>query len=154
MSRAQTLIANSYPSDVPLGQAYDAAVKSAQQAVKVAPDLAASQLALGFVLFNGRLDVVGAEKPFAEAYRLGKGDADVLQAYASYAARVGEFDSAREAVGHALRLDPLNPVAKRSEAVILLAAGDTSGQRLQPTRRLNSIPTYVSCTAFWATSPT
>lgn len=129
LSRVQTLIANSYPSDVPLGQAYDDAVRSAERAVAVAPDLAASQVALGFVLFNGRLDVAGARKPFAEAYRLGKGDSDVLQAYASYAARVGEFDNAREAIGHALRLDPLNAVAKRSEAVILSAAGDAAGAK-------------------------
>ncbi|MFN6934828.1 MAG: TIR domain-containing protein, partial [Tsuneonella sp.] len=129
LSRVQTLIANSYPSDKPLGQAYDDAVKSAQRAVSVAPDLAASQLALGFVMFNGRLDVAAAEQPFAEANRLGQGDADILQAYASYAARVGKFDEAKAAIGRALRLDPINAVARRSEAVILFAAGDLEGSR-------------------------
>lgn len=124
LARVQTLIANSYPTDRPLSEAYGEAIASANKAVEVAPRLARSHAALGFVLLNGRLDAAAAEGPFREAYRLGSGDADILLSYATFAARIGDFDEAREAIERARKLDPLNAVVRRSEALIHYAAGD------------------------------
>lgn len=129
LARTQTLIANSYPSEVPLAESYAEAVETAQRAVEVAPDLAAARAALGFVMFNGRLDATAAREPMLEAYRLGQGDSDILQLYGTYAARTGDFESAYEAIDRAIRLDPLNAVARRTQATIYSAAGDFAKAR-------------------------
>ncbi|WP_338240916.1 TIR domain-containing protein [Aurantiacibacter hainanensis] len=129
LSRTQTLIANSYPSEAPLTQSYAEAVETARRAVEVAPDLAAARAALGFVLFNGRLDATAAQEPMMEAYRLGQGDADILQLYATYAARTGDFESAQQAIERAIRLDPLNAVARRTQATIYASTGDFAKAR-------------------------
>ena len=129
LSRTQTLIASSYPSDVPLAQSYAVAVETARRAVETAPDLAAAQAALGFVLFNGRLDATSAREPMEEANRLGQNDADILQLYASYAARTGDFEAATKAIERAIRRDPLNAVALRTQADILATQGDFAKAR-------------------------
>lgn len=129
LSRTQTLIANSYPSDVPLSESYAEAVESARRAVEAAPDLAAARAALGFVMFNGRLNATAAHEPMLEAYRLGQGDADILQLYATYAARTGDFEDAHEAIDRAIRLDPLNAVARRTQATIYFTEGDFAKAR-------------------------
>lgn len=129
LARTQTLIANSYPSEVPLAESYAEAVETAQRAVEVAPDLAAARAALGFVMFNGRLDATAAREPMLEAYRLGQGDSDILQLYATYAARTGDFESAYEAIDRAIRLDPLNAVARRTQATIYFTEGDFAKAR-------------------------
>ena len=124
LARVQTVIANSYSSGEDLAGAYSIAVESARKAVEVAPDLAESHAALGFVLLNGRLDAEAASGPFEEAYRLGKGDADILRLYATFAARTGDYSAARDAIARSIRLDPLNAVASRTAALIEYSAGD------------------------------
>lgn len=129
LSRTQTLIANSYPSGVPLAQSYAEAIATARRAVEAAPDLAAAQAALGFVLFNGRLDATAAREPMMAAYRLGQSDADILQLYATYAARTGDFDAAQAAISRAIELDPLNAVARRTQADIYATQGNFAKAR-------------------------
>ncbi|MEP6785938.1 MAG: TIR domain-containing protein [Sphingomonadales bacterium] len=120
-SRTLTAIANQYTEGKLLRPLYDEAIAEAERAVKLAPDFADAQSALGYTLFTGRLDVRGARQPYERSLALGEGDADVLIRYAFYGARTGQFDSARKAVDRAISLDPLNPRAFRSLAAVLYA---------------------------------
>lgn len=117
-SRVLTVIANSYASGGELGQYYDRAVESARLAIASAPLLAEGHSALGFVLFNGRLDVNAAFDPYQKAHELGYGNADILSAYSNFMSRIGKFPEARRAIQRAKKLDPLNPSVFRNAGVI------------------------------------
>lgn len=120
-SRTLTAIANQYTKADKLRSLYDEAIAEAERAVKLAPDFADAQSALGYTLFTGRLDVRGSRKPYERSLSLGSGDADVLTRYAFYGARTGQFAAARKAVDRAITLDPLNPRAFRTLAAVLYA---------------------------------
>lgn len=122
-SRSVTTIANSYAAAQDLRALYSDAIQSARRAVALAPDLAEAHAALGYVLFNGRLDVKGAYQPYAKARALGAGSADILQGYATYMARIGAFAEARNAIAEAVALDPLNPATFRTQGMIEYVAG-------------------------------
>lgn len=117
-SRALTVIANNYSKGDQLRNFYAQSVAAAKKAVEIAPDLAEAHSALGFVLFNGMLQVRAANDPYRQSFELGFGNADILASYANYAARIGNFASAREAIARAKRLDPLNPSVFRNAGVI------------------------------------
>lgn len=117
-SRALTVIANNYSTGDQLRKYYAQSVAAAKKAVEIAPDLAEAHSALGFVLFNGMLQVKAASDPYRQSFDLGFGNADILASYANYAARTGSFASAREAIARAKRLDPLNPSVFRNAGVI------------------------------------
>ena len=121
-ARALAGIANQYVKGDRLRPMYDDAVAEARRAVKLAPDYADAQSALGYVLFYGRLDVRGAGAPFERSRSLGRGDADVLIRYAQYASRIGQFAAATTATDRIIALDPLNPRSYRTRAAALYAA--------------------------------
>ena len=122
-SRVLTFIANSYATGDQLRGLYDQAIAAARKATELAPDLAEAHSALGYVLFNGKLDVKGAYGPYRKSYDEGRGNADILQGYATYMARIGKFREAEAAINHAATLDPLNPYTFRTMALIQYAAG-------------------------------
>ena len=62
--------------------------------MQIAPALAEGQLALGFALFTGRLDVAGSRPYFDRAYELGGGNADIALLYALYCSRAGRAQEA------------------------------------------------------------
>jgi TolB-like protein/Tfp pilus assembly protein PilF len=114
-ARARALIAigNQFASGQAMRALYADGLQSAQKAVALAPDLAASQSSLGFARFTGRLDVRGAAAPYERARELGRGDADILSGFGAYAASAGMFDEAMTALNRAAVLDPLNPRVDR-----------------------------------------
>jgi TolB-like protein/tetratricopeptide (TPR) repeat protein len=107
-SRTLTVIANQYVQGAARRALYDEALAAAKRATDVAPQSADAWSALGFVLFNGRLDARGAVAPYDRSFDLGGGDADVLSRYALFCARIGRFDKARTAMARSAGLDPLN----------------------------------------------
>jgi tetratricopeptide (TPR) repeat protein len=121
-SRALTVIANSYASGDALKALYGKAIAAAKAAVELAPDLAEGHSALGFALFNGRLDVAAAKIPYGKSFELGFGNADILGAFANFAGRTGIFDEARKAISRAQKLDPLNAGVFRNAGSIEYAA--------------------------------
>jgi tetratricopeptide (TPR) repeat protein len=121
-SRALTVIANTYASGDALKALYDKAIAAAKGAVDLAPELAEGHAALGFALFNGRLDVAAAKVPYGKSFELGFGNADILAAFANFAGRTGMFDAARKAIGRAQKLDPLNAGVFRNAGSIEYAA--------------------------------
>lgn len=80
----------------------------AEQALKLAPDASASQLALGFSDYYGRGDYAGALKAFAAALALKPNDADALAAQGFVQRRQGHFDDSIASLQKAFALDPRN----------------------------------------------
>ena len=117
-SRALTVIANNYASGDQLKGQYDMAIDAARTAIKLAPDLAEAQSAHGFVLLNGRLDLKAAAVPYQKSFELGFGNADILSAFANFAARVGKIEEGRQAIARAQKLDPLNPAVFRNAGLV------------------------------------
>ena len=123
-ARARVLasIAAEYAKAGQLKPLYSSAFESAQRAVELAPGLADAHLALGYVMFSGQLNVKGARASYDRAYQLGRGNADIGLLYALYCSRAGRADEAREAIGRALLLDPLNARVHRAAGSIEYAA--------------------------------
>jgi TolB-like protein/Tfp pilus assembly protein PilF len=112
-SRTLTVLANQSRETAPRFAFYAGAVDSAKTAIRLSPDLADAHSALGFVLFNGKVDARSARAPYDRSFALGKGDADVLSRYALFCARTGRFEEARDVIAKATTLDPLNARAYR-----------------------------------------
>ncbi len=123
-SRALTVIANNYATGDQLGVYYQQSIDAAKQAIVASPTMAEGYAALGFVLFNGRLDAKAAKAPYQKSFELGFGNADILSSYANFAARTGLFDDARTAIARAQRLDPLNPLVFRNAGIVEYCARD------------------------------
>jgi TolB-like protein/Tfp pilus assembly protein PilF len=81
---------------------------NAEQALKLAPDLPAAQLALGYSDYYGRGDYAGALKAFAAALALRPNDAETLAAQGFVQRRQGSFDAAIDSLRKATTLDPRN----------------------------------------------
>ncbi|HEY0164531.1 MAG TPA: TIR domain-containing protein, partial [Sphingomicrobium sp.] len=124
LSRVLTSIAAGYAEAAELRPLYAAAVREAQQAITLAPNLAEAHLALGYARFAGFLDVRGAKPSYDRAYQLGAGNADIVLLYAVYTARARRFAAAKAAIERAVVLDPLNPRSHRAAGTIAYAARD------------------------------
>ena len=123
-SRTLTVIANNYAGRPEIPGYYSRAIAAARNSIQLAPNLAEGHSALGFVLFNGQLDAKGAAAPYERSYELGYGNAEILSAFATYAARVGRFDEGRVAIARAEQLDPLNATVFRNAGFLEYAARD------------------------------
>jgi TolB-like protein len=121
-SRTLATIASQYAKATELRGLYDAAIASAQRAVALAPRLADAQLAFGYALVVGRLDVRAARVPYDRAAALGAGDADILIQFAIYCSRTLRKNDAIKAAMRAISLDRLNPRAFRSAGLVQYAA--------------------------------
>ncbi|MFL6738446.1 MAG: TIR domain-containing protein [Sphingomicrobium sp.] len=121
-SRLLASIASTYASARDLKPLYNDAIAEARRAVELAPTMAEGQLALGYALFAGRLDVRGARPFYDKAYQYGRGNADILLLYALYSVRSRRFAQAREAIDRALMLDPINPRAHRAAGTVAYAS--------------------------------
>jgi TolB-like protein len=120
-ARELLVIANQYASAADTGALYDAAVSAARTAVALAPELADAQSTLGFVLFQGRLDVRGAREPYELSRTHGSGDATVMGRFALYCAYTGRGAEAVPAMRQAVGLDPLNALVHRAMGEVLYA---------------------------------
>jgi TolB-like protein/Flp pilus assembly protein TadD len=121
-SRSLVSFASEYAKADQLKGLYDGAIAAGQRAVAIAPTLAEAQLALGFAMFTGRLDLAGARPYFDRAYALGGGNADIALLYALYTSKAGRAQEAMAAVQRAVDLDPLNARAFRAKGSVLYAA--------------------------------
>jgi TolB-like protein/Tfp pilus assembly protein PilF len=81
---------------------------NAGQALKLAQNLPAAQLAIGYSDYWGRGDYAGALKAFAAALALRPNDADTLAAQGFVQRRQGSFDAAIDSLQKATILDPRN----------------------------------------------
>ena len=126
-----------------LRQLYDEAIAEAERSVELAPELAEGHVALGYALFAGRLDMRGARPSYDRAFRLGRGNADILLLYALFCARAGREAEAHSAIQRALALDPINARVHRAAGSIDYAARRYA-QALPPLRRALALNPQIS----------
>jgi tetratricopeptide (TPR) repeat protein len=122
LSRVLASLASQGAAAKQLKPLYSAAAKEAERAIGIAPNLAEGHLALGYAKFAGFLDVRGARPSYDKAYKLGRGNADIVLLCALYAVRARRFGEARDAIERALALDPLNPRTHRAAGTIAYAS--------------------------------
>jgi TolB-like protein/Flp pilus assembly protein TadD len=139
-ARSLTVVANQYGDEATKQRFTDAAVTAAKRAVYLAPSFADAQSTLALTLFQGKLDVKGARKPYDLSRKLGEGNASVMARFALYAAATGRFVEADEAMEKALVLDPLNPLVHRAAGTIQFAAGHYSDAILSIRKALSINP--------------
>lgn len=142
-SRALASIAANFGKADELKPLYAESVRAARRAVELAPNLADAQLALGYVLFSGQLDVKGARPAYDRAYRLGRGNADIVLLYALYCSRAGRAGDAHSAIQRALALDPINARVHRAAGSIAYAARSYD-EALPPLRRALALNPRIS----------
>lgn len=148
LSRVLAGIAAEHAQASELKSLYDGAIKEARRAIALAPTLAEGHLALGYALFAGRLDVRGARPSYDQAYRYGRGDADIVLLFALYTVRARRFAEARDAVDRALALDPLNPRTHRAAGTIAYASRRFADAIPQYARALDLNPKMSIAHAF------
>ncbi|HMI41827.1 MAG TPA: tetratricopeptide repeat protein, partial [Sphingomicrobium sp.] len=124
LSRVLASIASAYAPAAEIKPTYAVAIAEGRTAVGLAPDLAEGNLALGYAMFAGQLDMKGARRFYDLAYRYGRGSADILLLYALYIVRARRFAEAKAAIERAVALDPLNPRSHRAAGMIDFAARD------------------------------
>lgn len=122
LSRAYTVIANSYATAAQAKGFHGQAIDAARAAIRIAPKFADGYSALGFVLLNGELQPQAAAAQYQRSFELGYGNADILTSYASFASRTGRFADGRAAIARAQRLDPLNATVFRTAGLLELDA--------------------------------
>lgn len=123
-SRVLTYVTSAFSSGHAMKGAFATSVEAARTAVRLAPDMAEGYSALGFVLSNGQLDIKAAQEPYQRSYELGFGNADMLTAFADFAANVRRFEEGRNASARARELDPLNANVFRSAGYLEFSARD------------------------------
>lgn len=121
-ARSLTVIGNQYAEGTERRELFDNALAAAYLAVSLSPSNANAYSALGFVLFNGRLNAKAARAPYDKSWELGRGDADIVGRYALFCARIGRFDVARTAMARAAALDRLNARSFRWQGEIEYSA--------------------------------
>lgn len=144
-SRSLAAFAGEYAKGREIKPLYEQSIAAARRAVAAAPTLAEGQLALGFALYTGKLDIPAARPFYDRAYELGGGNADIALLYALYCSRAGRPRDAARAIERAVSLDPLNPRAHRAEGSVAYAARRYA-DALPPLRRaleLNPKMTYA-----------
>jgi TolB-like protein/Tfp pilus assembly protein PilF len=123
-TKAQLLLSlASYSPDIENVRRYkERSLQTAEDAVKVAPDLAESHSALGFIRL-GLLDISGAKKPYERSHELDLGNSAVQARYALYMSVIGEHRKALIAIKKALETDPLNETMHSTLGLVHYAAG-------------------------------
>lgn len=150
LSRVLASIAAETSDASALKRLYSAAESEARQAIRLAPTLAQGHLALGYALFAGQLDIRGARPSYDQAYRYGRGDADIVLLYALYVVRGRRFEEARAAIERALALDPLNPRTHRAAGTIAYASRRYADAIVQYRRALELNPKISNAHALMA----
>jgi serine/threonine-protein kinase len=85
-------------------------LEAAQAAVRLNPNLAEAEIALGNYFFRGSRDFAAAEPHFRRAVELGPNDPEALTALAYLERRTGNFTDASRLLEKALGLDPMNAI--------------------------------------------
>jgi TolB-like protein/class 3 adenylate cyclase/lipoprotein NlpI len=108
----------------PIDEGHERGREAAQRALALAPELAEGHIALGLVQQLYDWNWPAADASFRRAMELAPGDAHALRAAAGLARILGRRDAARDLIGKALALDPLDSRTHRQAAMIYLISKD------------------------------
>jgi tetratricopeptide (TPR) repeat protein len=104
----------------PISGGFERAREAAQNALRLAPDLAEGHIALGTVLQGSDWNFTAAGASFRRALELAPGDANALRAAAHLARVLGRVDEALDLLRKAVALDPLSAHTHRQAAMVAL----------------------------------
>jgi TolB-like protein/Tfp pilus assembly protein PilF len=107
----------------PIDEGFERGRLAAQEAVRVAPDLAEAHAELGTIFQMHDWNWTAAESCFGRALELAPGSASALLSAGEFARIRGRLEEAAELIGRALVLDPLSARAQRRAALISVVAG-------------------------------
>jgi serine/threonine-protein kinase len=93
----------------------------AQNALRIAPDLAQAHRAL-FSVYGSNLQMAPAVAELTRARALAPGDADILAIYGRYLSRIRRFDEGLQSIDKAIASDPLNGSAYEFRTATLFYA--------------------------------
>ncbi|MGA8031376.1 MAG: tetratricopeptide repeat protein, partial [Casimicrobiaceae bacterium] len=106
----------------PIDEGYERGREAAQQALRLAPDLAEGHIELGRVLQGHDWNWSAADASFRRALELAPGDAKALRAMAGLAGILGRLDEGLELMRKAIALDPLSARTHRQAALLYYQA--------------------------------
>jgi TolB-like protein/Tfp pilus assembly protein PilF len=121
-SRALSDYASGSATGTVIHEDLDRAQTDAQQAVKLAPELAEGHSAFAVALHFGALDFTHASEAYERAMALAPGNAQVLRDGGQFTVLMGRFDAGLAALHRAVALDPLNPQSRNLFAETLYFA--------------------------------
>lgn len=122
--------------------AYERGREQAEQALRIAPDLAQAHLMRGWIRMYYDWDWAGARESLAEALDLAPGDATVISANAALSFHLGQFDRAVSLAEMAVTLDPLRAAAHNNLAYFRYTAGDADGAETALGRAEELVPGF------------
>ena len=106
----------------PIDEGYERGREAAQQALRLAPDLAEGHIELGRVLQGHDWNWSAADASFRRALELAPGDAKALRAMAGLAGILGRLEEGLELMRKAIALDPLSARTHRQAALLYYQA--------------------------------
>jgi TolB-like protein/DNA-binding winged helix-turn-helix (wHTH) protein/Flp pilus assembly protein TadD len=121
---ARTYSASTINADADPNEAGPRALDAARQAVRLAPDLAEAQVALGHVSFWLGWDWPAAETAFRRAVALDSSSAEAHYLLGHVLSQSGRHAEARPLMARARALDPLDPMMHAMSAQIAFQARD------------------------------
>jgi TolB-like protein/DNA-binding winged helix-turn-helix (wHTH) protein/Tfp pilus assembly protein PilF len=107
-SRAYANYAATFATGAAIHDYFDKAQADADEAVRLSPELAEGQLALGLFFEVGALDFNQARDAYERALALAPGNAAVLRLSGIFLVSMGQFNEGISATQRAMALDPLN----------------------------------------------
>jgi TolB-like protein/class 3 adenylate cyclase/Flp pilus assembly protein TadD len=107
----------------PIDEGFERAREAAQNALRLAPDLAEGHIELGMIQQLHDWNFTSADASFRRALELAPGNAESLRAAAGLARILGKHDDALELIRKAVALDPLAARLQRQAGLVYVAAG-------------------------------
>jgi TolB-like protein len=107
----------------PIDEGFERAREAAQQALRLAPDLAEGHVALGSVLEHHDWNWAAARASFQRALALAPGDARVLEMAALHTRIRGQHEEGLGLIRKAVALDPLSATLHRQMAHLCVMSG-------------------------------
>jgi TolB-like protein len=144
----RSLAVGNYASEFAVGEdrrrLFAESRRDAQQAIALAPELAAGHFVLARYFENGALDFANASEEYERAFALAPGDTRVLRNYARFQRSMGRGDAGLSVARRSVILDPLDA---RSHAAL-------GGQLLYARRFREAIAAFQDSLMLDPTNPT
>ncbi len=126
---------------------FKSAVSTAQDSVRLSPNLAKTHSTLGYVLVAAQLNIKGTQIPYERSVELGGGDAVILARYATYMSVTSQHAKAISSIKRATELDPLNSSLLQTAGLVHYAAGRYEDAIKYTQRVLAMSPKYANAKA-------
>jgi tetratricopeptide (TPR) repeat protein len=115
--------ATNYALEAEIPAYFQRAHAAAEKAVALAPDLAESHVAMGFIIEGADLNMTAALREYQRALELSPNDPGVLARTGAFYIAVGRTEIGLATTRRALALDPLNEAAYTGAASLMLYSG-------------------------------